>query len=186
MIQKGVPIKIYYVVEALVNNMTGKERVVYKNLTVKKERRFRVGISLRTIIYIILIILLIIFIIFILVKEHLVLYFTREGSIYEIYLFSILVPLMLLIYLLSCGISISFSTNAIVKLLILGIIIYLIYLGYTTIGIGIQFATNFDLLNYEFYESNSYRGIKFFMWNYFPFFFFIYIISIALDFGDDK
>lgn len=159
--------------------MVKKKSVEYKNLTVKKERRWHFTISLKTILYFFLILFLILGIFYILYKEHIIIYLVHSDNVYDTYLFSVVVSLMLLCFLISCGITIRLTTNKFIKIGLLIFIIYLIYLGFTLVGLGIQFCTNFGLLNYEYYESDSYRGVKFFILNYYPFLFLIYILTLA-------
>ena len=55
--------------------------------------------------------------------------------------------------------------------------------SYKYLGIGIEFRTNFGLLEYEKFETNSYRGIRFFVHNIYLL---IILYFISLPFESEK
>jgi len=153
--------------------MTNK--IVYK-----KERRFKVNIELMTILKLIILLGLLFLAFWIIYDKYIVIYITEPIDKDVSYLFTILVSLMMLFFLVGCGITIG-ATSRNIKILIVIIIVYLIYLGYTNIGFGIRFRKNFHLLVFDIYESNSYKGILFFILNFLDFWIFVYIISFFFE-----
>lgn len=150
-------------------------------MTVKKERLFSISIDFVTLLYIILIAFVIFFIWVILYFDHLrIELINRENAKYETYTFSILVSIMLILFLVACGFFINIQKN-IYKFLFFVFIIYVLYLGFTYVSLRFTFNTNLGLLNYEIYDSGSKKGVRFFVDNFFPFWFFIWIISLIFE-----
>lgn len=84
----------------------------------------------------------------------------------------------LLLYMLACGFHLTLKSK-LWKILFFGVIIYFMIQGFMNIGYGIIFHRNFGLLNYIKYESDSYKGMKFFIFNYMWFFFILFVMSLA-------
>jgi len=153
--------------------MTNK--IVYK-----KERRFKINIELMTILKLIILLGLLFLAFWIIYDKYIVIYIIEPINKDVGYLFTILVSLMILFFLVGCGITIG-TTSRNIKIFIVIVIVYLIYLGYTNIGFGIRFRKNFHLLIFDTYESNSYKGILFFILNFLDFWIFVYIISFFFE-----
>jgi len=151
-------------------------------IIVKKERRFKLSLDFIIIFKFILVLLFALFFWLILYYDHLDIYIVEVKTKNESYLFSIMVSIMLILFLVACGFVISIHKSK-WKILIFAIIIYIIYLGFTTIGFGFRFKTNFGLLVYENYESNTYKGVKFFVFN---FVFWIVVFIVSLFFESEK
>lgn len=153
--------------------MTNK--IVYK-----KERRLKVNIELMTILKLIVVISVLFLVFWIIYDKYIIIYITEPIDKNVGYLFTILVSVMMLLFLVACGFTIDFTSKNI-KVLILIVVIYLIYLGFTNIGFGIRFRKNYDLLVYDIYESNSFVGILFFILNFSGLWIFVYIISLFFE-----
>lgn len=153
-----------------------------RNLTVKKERLFHINISLKAIFYVLLFILAILGYWYIVVyKEYIHIYFTeKKTDTSELYLYTVLVSIMTLLYFVACNFSFDVKKQK-YRIVILGFIIYMIYLGFNNVGIGITFNESFDLLTHDTYESDSYQGVKFFVFNYYPLWITLYIISLIFQ-----
>jgi hypothetical protein len=147
-----------------------------KTIVVKKERLFHISISFKTIIYIIGVIVSIFCIWYILKNKHLEIYLHSESNEKVSLLFSILVSMSLLMFMLSCGFQVSYS-NIIIKITLIILIFVIIYYGYFNYGLGFIFNTNFGFLVHIIYESNSREGIMFFIRNWL-FWSFVYIVSL--------
>jgi len=150
-----------------------------KELKPKKERFISISLDFLFILKVLLFLFAVFICWLILYYDHLDIYIVIVKTKNESYFFSILVSIMLLLFLVACGFVLSITKSK-WKLLIFGIIIYIIILGYTNIGFGFRFKTNFGLLVYENYESNTYKGVKFFIWNI-VFFIIIFIISLFFE-----
>lgn len=151
-----------------------------QELKVKKERFFKVSISAKSIILICFYLGLIFLIWYIIEYNHLDIYLIDDQDKSTGYLFTILVSIMLLLFLVSCGFIFDIKQTK-YRLFIFIFILYLIIQGFTSIGFGFRFNTNFGLLVYENYESNTYHGIKFFTFNFVGFFIWIFIISLFFE-----
>lgn len=150
-------------------------------IEVKKERLFTISMSFITLMYIILIAVVLFFIWVILYFDHLrIEIIGTENAKYETYTFSILVSIMLILFLVACGFFIDIQKNY-WRFVFVVIIIYLIYLGFTYISLRFTFNTNLGLLNYEVYDSGTKKGVKFFVLNFYPFWFFVWIISLLFE-----
>ena len=156
--------------------MKQKEINNQKTIIVKKERFFKLSVSLKTILFIILFCFLYFGIWYVLKYRYLVIYLNDESNKYESLLFSIIVSMTLLMFCLSCGFGISY-TNPYIKIIAIILIVIIVYYGYINYGLGLEFRKNFGLLYHTFYESNSKHGLLFFINNWL-FWSFIYIVSL--------
>lgn len=152
-----------------------------KDLVVKKERLISITLDVKFIIRLILIALLIISIWFILYYKHLLIYL-HPTSKYKYYLFMSLVSILTLMISLSIGLWFG-NLGKIFKIFMLIMIVYFAYLGYTYIGLGIEFRTNYGLLNEPVFETNSTKGIDFFVENIFLL---VILYFIGLPFESEK
>ena len=134
-----------------------------RDLVVKKERLISVNVDIQFIIKIILVSLLLIAIWYILQYKHLYLYLSKSKK-YEYYLFMILVSVLTLMISLCIGLWLG-NIGKYFKVVIIIMVFYFIYLGYEYIGLGIDFRTNFGLLNESVFETNTKKGINFFTKN---------------------
>ena len=132
-------------------------------MSVKKERRLKLTVSLPFALKVFIVIIAICCIMFILYFEHIVIYLNSEKK-YTSLFFTIMVSMTLLLFLVGFGIKTSMERYWI-KVPILIFIIYLISVGMEYVGLGITFNTHYSLLNYIHYESNSKKGILFFSLN---------------------
>ena len=107
--------------------------------------------------------LLLISIWFIISYKHLYIYL-HTTSKYKYYLFMVLVSILTLMISLSIGLWFG-NLGKWFKIFILAMVIYFAYLGYTYAGLGIDFRTNFGLLNEPVFETNSTKGMDFFVEN---------------------
>jgi len=150
------------------------------NIKIVKERRFKVSLSLKSILYILLIIFVILMLILTLSKKWIVIKLIEGKDDLEVKVFAVLIGLMLMFYLVACGLSFSLKRNK-WKFIGLIIVLYVLYLGYTNVGIYIEINRNFGLLKYKFYQSNSSKGIKFFILNFIPFWISFYFITLLIE-----
>jgi hypothetical protein len=146
---------------------------------IKKEwydRLPSVSVSLKSLIYFCGFIGFLIFIWYIIEYKHLYVYLNDTKNKYESMLFSIMVSMTLLMFMLGCGFTVSYS-KAWLKISTVILIIVIIYYGFYNYGLGIEFRTNFGLLYQHRYESNSKYGLTFFIFN-FLFWSFVYVVSL--------
>lgn len=134
-----------------------------KDFVVKKERLISLTVDIRFIIKLIFITLILIAIWYIIQFRHLDVYLT-DSSKYSHYLFTILVSVLMLMILVSIGLFFG-NLGRSYKIAIILIIFYFAYLGYEYIGIGINFRSNFHLLNEPVFETNTRKGMDFFTEN---------------------
>lgn len=141
-----------------------------QKFVVKKERRFTVNVSISFILKLVAIAFVFVFVFLIVGYQHIVFYLHKQDK-YESLFFTLLVSMTLLLFLV--GFGYSFNLEYIyLKIPIFLFVIYLIYVGFDYLGIGIIFNTHFNLLFYHIYESNSKKGMLFFAYN-------LYIFGIA-------
>jgi len=159
-----------------------KKEINEKPIIVKKERRFKVNISFKTLLYIVAFIFIIICIWIILSNKWIEIDLTESDDMRLSLFFSILVSLMLLMYLVACGIEFSYSKGWL-KFIFLIAIILIIYYGYENVGLKFTFNRNLGLLTYEIYESNSGHGILFLIENWL-FWLFVWIVSLMFMSND--
>lgn len=132
-------------------------------MKVKKERRLKITVSLPFVLKMVIVSIVILAIIFVLGYQHVVIYLNSEKK-YTSLFFTIMVSMTLLLFLVGFGIKSSLE-HYWIKAPILIFVIYLISVGMQYVGLGITFNTNFGLLNYIHYESNSKKGMLFFSLN---------------------
>jgi len=159
------------------------------------QKRFRLVITLKELGYIFLSIFIIIFLIYVFYYELITINFAKDikkGYYLTFYLnnesyvvgllFTFMVGLMFLAYLQALGLNIM-KSNIKTRLFLVCYILYLFTLGFISTGIGIEISENLHLgiLNYEKFESNSLRGIKFYISNFYPLFIFLYAFSFPID-----
>ena len=149
-------------------------------IKVKKERLFHINLNLWSILKIFGFIIGIILFYLALENKLIEVHIIESKNTNESYLFTILNSMMLLLFMVSCGFQITIKQGK-WKLVVIIIIIYILYLGFTEIGIQIIFNKNFGLLLYKTYESNTKSGVKFFIYNFFTFWIFVYIISFIFE-----
>lgn len=149
-------------------------------IIVKKERFFKIYFDLSTLLKILGYLTIIIFIWYILDQKYIIVYLTHPRSKNIGYFFTILVSIMLMLFLVSCGFVFELTSKK-WKIIIFIFILWLIYEGLTNIGFGFRFRRNYGLLDYEYYESNSKHGIRFFIFNFYCLFVWIYIISLFFE-----
>lgn len=149
-----------------------------KEFVVKKERFISITLDVKFIMKLIGLALLLISIWYILQYKHLILYLNTVGK-YEYYLFMILVSILTLMISLSIGLWFG-NLGKWFKIFILIMVIYFAYLGYMYTGLGIEFRTNFGLLNEPIFESNSEKGLDFFIENL-PTLIVLFFISIPFE-----
>lgn len=149
-----------------------------KDLVVKKERLVSISIDIKFIIKLIFIGLLLISIWYIIQFEHLLVYL-NDSSKYSHYLFTILVSVLMLMILVSIGLFFG-NLGRGYKIAIILLIFWFAYLGYEYIGIGIEFRSNFNLLNEPVFETNSKKGMDFFIENILLLFI-LYMISFPFE-----
>lgn len=150
-----------------------------QEFTVKKERLISLSLDVKYLLYFVGIICLVFFVWFLLYYKHIYVYLHSNNNNNESILFSIITSMTLLMFMLSCGFQISYSKTWL-KIMSIIAVIYLVYLGFVNVGIGIEFRTNFGLLNQIRYESNSKYGLLFFIENWL-FWSYVYIISLFLE-----
>ena len=162
------------------------------------QKRFRLVITLKELGYILLIIFLILLFIANFYYYHwITINFTsniKDGKYLTFYLnesnytqgllLTFMISLMFLAYLRAVGFNI-FKSNVKYRLILLVYFLYVFSLGFFNVGIGLRISENVHFLLFEFnyskFESNSFRGIKFYVLNYFPLFVFLYFISYPFD-----
>lgn len=152
-----------------------------KTLEVKKERLISITLDVKFIMKVIAIGLFLIFIWYILYFKHIYIYL-HQTSKYKYYLFMTLVSVLTLLITLAIGLWFG-NLGKFFKIIVLIIVLYFAFLGYEYLGIGIEFRTNFGLLEYEKFETNSYRGIRFFVHNIYLL---IILYFISLPFESEK
>jgi len=82
----------------------------------------------------------------------------------------------MMFFLVACGIRLHFGKK--LSLFVIVIVIVLLIYGITDIGLGIEFRKNYNLLMYITYESNSFKGIKFFVFNFLGLWIFVYLLCL--------
>jgi hypothetical protein len=151
-----------------------------KEFKAKKERLIKINVDFSFILKLLLYLLVLIGIYYILYMKYIYIYIVKDQSINEGYLFTILNSIMFLLFMVSCGFSFEIKEPK-YKVFIFLLILYLIYYGFTKIGFGFEFRKNFGLLEYITYESNTHKGILFYIRNFLTLFVFIYIISLFFE-----
>jgi len=152
-----------------------------KTLEIKKERLVSITLDVKFIMKLIAIGIILISIWYIIYFKHIYIYL-HETSKYKYYLFMTLVSILTLLITLAIGLWFG-NLGKIYKLVILIMILYFAYLGYAYLGLGIEFRTNYGLLRYEIFETNSKKGIKFFVENIYLL---IILYFISLPFESEK
>src|SRR4030042_2735263 len=105
-----------------------------KEVLIRKERRFKVSVDFFTLLKIFFIILLLIGLWYILYRKYIYVYLVKDKNQLETIILSIMVSITLMLFLIACGITFT-NTNLKLKIFIFIIVFYLIYLGFTDIGI---------------------------------------------------
>src|SRR4030042_3535407 len=116
-----------------------------QEFTYKKERKFKVSVDFFTLLKIFGYFLLFLGIWYILYKKYIIFYLVKENSQLETYIMSILVSITLMLFLIACGIITSLK-NPKIRILLIAIVLYILYLNFTNVGLGIEFRRNFGLL----------------------------------------
>lgn len=114
---------------------------------------------------------------YVLSKKWIYIYLLDSKSKNVSLFFSILVSLTMMLFVVACGIRFHLGKKSTILIIFL-VIILLIY-GYTDIGLGIEFRKNYDLLTYITYESNSQKGIKFFVFNFIGLWIYVYLLCLV-------
>ena len=155
-----------------------------KQFEYKKERLLTIDIPFPFILktFLVILILLGVWYIF-LYKQYIYVYLTKPKSRNIGLFFTMLTSLTLMLFITACGVKIYYGKKLII--LILFIILLLLIDGYFNISVGIEFRKNYGLLRYETFESDSNRGIKFFVYNFWNFWIFVYLMCVAFT-GDDN
>ena len=147
-----------------------------KTIIVKKERFFKITVSLRTILSFLFVVIILVFFWYILEKRWLIIELNEQENQRVSLLFSILSSMTLLLFMLACGFEISYN-RAWIKFLLIVLIIVIVYYGYENVGITFIFKKNYGLLIHNEYCSNNENGILFFVDNWL-FWSFIYVVSL--------
>lgn len=158
--------------------MRKKKQINQKQFIVKKERLFQISIDIKTILYIIIILFLLLIIWYILYFKWIYIYLNYAKNRYESFLFSIMVSMSLLMFMLGCGFDIQ-TSNKYFRFFTVIIVLIMVYNGYYNYGLGITIYRNFGMLNYITYESNSKKGLLFFINNWL-FWSYIFLVSLIL------
>lgn len=152
-----------------------------KTLEVKKERLVSVNMSFQFLIKLILFSLLLLSIWYVLHYKHVYIYFSKTSK-YKYFLFMLLVSVLMLMTTVAIGFYLGNLGNWI-KITVILIVVYFSWLGYEYIGIGIDFRTNFGLLNESVFETNTKKGMDFFLRNVY---WLIILYFISLPFESEK
>jgi hypothetical protein len=153
-----------------------KKEINQQTIVVKKERFIQFTVSLRSLVQTILFLAITFIVWYILYFEWIEIYITRNSNKYESFLFSIIVSMTLLMFQLACGFDIK-TSNKYIKLIFIILTILIVYYGYQNYGLGFKINNSFGLLNYRTYESNSKKGLLFFINNWL-FWSFVFIASL--------
>jgi hypothetical protein len=161
------------------------------------QKRFRLVITLKEIMWIIIIICLSIIIFYVFYYRLITINFVhdiKKGKYITIYLnekpyiegmlYTFMISLLLLAFFQSLGLNIL-KADLKTRIFLVFYFVYLFSLGFITVGLGIEFSelVEFDLfkLQYRKFESNSVKGLKFYIINFYPLLLFFYIISFPFD-----
>lgn len=153
-----------------------------KTIIVKKERFFKMTISLKSIVYIILFFIFLFFTWFVLKNKWIIIKLNEIDNERVSLLYSILSSMTLLMFMLACGFEINYE-RIWLKILLIFIIILIVYYGYENVGIEIIFKRHYGLKKVGFYHhtycSNDKNGILFFINNWL---FWSIVYSVSLMF----
>jgi len=152
-----------------------------KDLVVKKERLITFNLNITTIIKVIIICLLLICLWYILYFKHVYIYI-HETSKYKYFLFMTMVSILTLLTFMCIGLWFG-NLGKYFKVGVIIICLWFAWLGYEYMGIGIDIRTNFGLLRESVFETNSKKGIDFFIENIFLL---IILYFISLPFESEK
>lgn len=129
---------------------------------------------------IILIIIIIVWYIYFIRKSFKIYIVYPQASRNTAYFYIVLVSIMLLVFIVSCGFTFDIKNKKTKFLIFMLIIVFIIY-GLSEISIGLRIREDFNLLTQKEYEGNNIKGVKFFIYNFSSFWIFIYIISLFFE-----